>query len=1312
MDSSFHQLDDAKARALHLLTCPLCSTQYQDPRVLPCQHTFCCRCLLAHVDGVQSSRSTRLGAFPCPQCNADVGLPAAGASAFPVDQRIRNIRDLFVEEMAKGLASKIKERRKGDGVCNGVGDGVGDPVDDVHSRKHGGRSAATRLSDIHERPGVNDGDGDDVNFGTWPSSARARRLFGDESANRAPANDDPAFSRHGMGYSSVRVGSRRSRTHETLSQNYDDARFEAPTFSDSAQTTGGTTTPPDADARFSRNMPGYFSMRVPRSRRTRTGLADMETQFDGMTVPEGRTSSFADPHASSQYSQRSSSYVDVHSKSSPFDNINRDDDASETYTPIIGRHRIQYFSLRERRRRPLFDPNQLYENPADVVDEDLCGSDGSGRFSRVTHNRHAGIPEFDGNLRRTVSSDLNWTRHTSGHAAGEQRPSRNSRDYGSDRARTSGRECAGETGTGENITAQRQRADSLDTSVLTVLSNLPADVKTRMTKSKVPDCAATSAGDRSQSQTPVNQPGADVCHRTSPSESPITFSTTYEVPSTSQTPSNVASQVNERCAVDVDRTGDTASSKQTEPTTSYSADSYVDSSAGKCSSHASTLSSRSTDINDSLHQTDVPVDNRKCSLSEEGIYSPPRSPNESCFSRLTKFRSSKNSRQAASSTSSSAADSTSKEPSTSTHDADSSTASKSKSRVRKRPAAFVGSAFSFPVSSTGEHTATSPSPVDRNDEINAESDKEQQSHQQFELRPSSVSSGAVNVGVDITSFDAEGKGSQTVADVADSRTCSSNVSPTAETDSASELPPSVKSDTESIRSDKEQQSHQQFELRPSSVSSGAVNVGLDVTSFDADVKASQTVAEVADSRTSDVSPTAETDSASELLPSVESNDVQSSVDDVTASQLTAQQRHDDDSAVFSASEASVRSAVEPCTTTPTTDDEADADDVLVKCDRQDGETDDTRRRLDNDDCGLTTSEGLSADDVMTDFNVERHQDAAELMNEENEVDQNGVIGNGDAKEDDDNEDDVTSNNKMSTEKDEVGEDGRSSEADDVIDDGCVLATGVTALGDGSLVLADYGAGCVRLCDDEGHTEHRVTGVKPFSVATSTSMIAGDDDQLIYVGDRRRKTLVVLDRHGADVAQWPDNQFDWICGIACLPDGELAVLDRSRTRQLGIYSASGDDGRPLTELGGQGSSLGDLCMAEFVAADSRGRVLVSDSGNHCVKAFDRRVAPPGVVAVYGTTRGSGDAQLEWPKGVAVDSADNVLVADCRNGRVVSFSVDGRSLGSVVPAVRGPFAVCTLPPASPCQRCRLAVTTYSVSGVSEFRFYDYDTEAMFV
>ena len=213
-------------------------------------------------------------------------------------------------------------------------------------------------------------------------------------------------------------------------------------------------------------------------------------------------------------------------------------------------------------------------------------------------------------------------------------------------------------------------------------------------------------------------------------------------------------------------------------------------------------------------------------------------------------------------------------------------------------------------------------------------------------------------------------------------------------------------------------------------------------------------------------------------------------------------------------------------------------------------------RVDDDD-GFTCT---SSDVTVTDLNVERREDDPQLVNEVPDgtvIDNDDSGGSGldelDCRNDEQrqtdsdhvNDDDATPNNRTTTsESDGDGRTGRQTD-----DDGYLLVTGVAALDDGSLVVADYGAACVCLCDDDGRPEHRVTGLKPFSVAAAA-------DQLIYVGDRRRKTLVALDRHGADVAQWPDHTFDWVCGVACLSDGQLAVLDRGRTRQLGVYDAAG------------------------------------------------------------------------------------------------------------------------------------------------------------
>ncbi|XP_014772583.1 uncharacterized protein LOC106870863 [Octopus bimaculoides] len=49
--------------------CPICLDEFRDPRVLPCQHSFCMQCLQNHVDSHKSD-IFRKGVFHCPSCRA------------------------------------------------------------------------------------------------------------------------------------------------------------------------------------------------------------------------------------------------------------------------------------------------------------------------------------------------------------------------------------------------------------------------------------------------------------------------------------------------------------------------------------------------------------------------------------------------------------------------------------------------------------------------------------------------------------------------------------------------------------------------------------------------------------------------------------------------------------------------------------------------------------------------------------------------------------------------------------------------------------------------------------------------------------------------------------------------------------------------------------------------------------------------------------------------------------------------------------------------------------------------------------------
>ena len=86
-----------------------------------------------------------------------------------------------------------------------------------------------------------------------------------------------------------------------------------------------------------------------------------------------------------------------------------------------------------------------------------------------------------------------------------------------------------------------------------------------------------------------------------------------------------------------------------------------------------------------------------------------------------------------------------------------------------------------------------------------------------------------------------------------------------------------------------------------------------------------------------------------------------------------------------------------------------------------------------------------------------------------------------------------------------------------------------------------------------------------------------------------------------------------------------------------------------------------------------RFLVSDTGNHCIKAFDQS----GTFLYKFGKEGNQDGQFKCPSGLLVDSSNNLLVCDFGNSRVQQFSLDGRFTGKSITRLSKPMAITTAP-----------------------------------
>src|SRR6218665_2648086 len=71
-------LGEKAAKQLREITeCPICMSAFNDPRMLPCIHSFCLECIKRTADADEKKPGDRM---PCPLCRKDFFIPADGVN--------------------------------------------------------------------------------------------------------------------------------------------------------------------------------------------------------------------------------------------------------------------------------------------------------------------------------------------------------------------------------------------------------------------------------------------------------------------------------------------------------------------------------------------------------------------------------------------------------------------------------------------------------------------------------------------------------------------------------------------------------------------------------------------------------------------------------------------------------------------------------------------------------------------------------------------------------------------------------------------------------------------------------------------------------------------------------------------------------------------------------------------------------------------------------------------------------------------------------------------------------------------------------
>lgn len=94
-----------------IFVCSICFEEFNDPRIIPCFHTFCRECLSKHV-----ARTLKNGTFRCPICRTAIETPTDGADGFQTNFYINEVTNTEPKEK-KRQQIVISEADLKSGIC-------------------------------------------------------------------------------------------------------------------------------------------------------------------------------------------------------------------------------------------------------------------------------------------------------------------------------------------------------------------------------------------------------------------------------------------------------------------------------------------------------------------------------------------------------------------------------------------------------------------------------------------------------------------------------------------------------------------------------------------------------------------------------------------------------------------------------------------------------------------------------------------------------------------------------------------------------------------------------------------------------------------------------------------------------------------------------------------------------------------------------------------------------------------------------------------------------------------------------------------
>ena len=233
--------------------------------------------------------------------------------------------------------------------------------------------------------------------------------------------------------------------------------------------------------------------------------------------------------------------------------------------------------------------------------------------------------------------------------------------------------------------------------------------------------------------------------------------------------------------------------------------------------------------------------------------------------------------------------------------------------------------------------------------------------------------------------------------------------------------------------------------------------------------------------------------------------------------------------------------------------------------------------------------------------------------------------------------------------------------------------GIAVNTEGQLVVTDNSGHCVYVFDKNGDCLRKTGGkgsnTGEFQYPNGISFLNDNEVLIADSGNYRLQRLniqtgTVVKSYGKKGRK--KGEFSWPIDVTLDDEERIVVTERDNNR-IQVMSKEGES---IFTFGDKGPEklLWPTCCILY-----QNRFLVSDTGNHCIKAFDQS----GTFLYKFGKEGYQDGKFQTLYDLLVDSSNILLVCDFGNNQVQQFSLDGRFTGKSITHLSKPVDITKAP-----------------------------------